>query len=111
MIRHIVCWKFLSRADGGAKSENLGKAKTMIESLRGSIPEIRSLEVGIDLTQADASSDLVLNGTFDSVAALKAYQQQYDGAMYSVGGGGYLIVVSNEPVPAAFKVNVRLARK
>ena len=78
MIRHIVCWKFLHRADGGTKSDNLGKAKTMIESLRGSIPESRSLEVGIDLTQADASSDLVLNGTFDSVAALKAYQQHPD---------------------------------
>ena len=40
---------------------------------------------------------------------LKAYQQQFPGAMYSGCGGGYLIVVSNEPVPGAFKVNVRVA--
>jgi hypothetical protein len=31
--------------------------------------------------------------------------------MYSGCGGGYLLVVSNEPVPGAFKVNVRIAQK
>lgn len=39
---------------------------------------------------------------------LKAYQRQYLGAMYSGCGGGYLIVVSKEPVPGAFQVNVRV---
>jgi hypothetical protein len=46
---------------------------------------------------------------FDLLGLLKAYQRQYLGAMYSGCGGGYLIVVSNEPVPGAFKVNVRTA--
>ena len=40
---------------------------------------------------------------------LKAYQQQYLGAMYSGCGGGYLIVVSQRPVPGAFQVNIRVA--
>jgi hypothetical protein len=44
---------------------------------------------------------------FDLLGLLKAYQRQYLGAMYSGCGGGYLIVVSNEPVPGSFKVNVR----
>ena len=47
----------------------------------------------------------------DLMPLLKAYQRQYPGAMYSGCGGGYLIVVSNELVPGAFKVNVRIARK
>jgi hypothetical protein len=47
----------------------------------------------------------------DLMPLLKAYQKQYCGAMYSGCGGGYLIVVSNEPVPGALKVNVRIARK
>jgi hypothetical protein len=47
----------------------------------------------------------------DLMPLLKAYQKQYLGAMYSGCGGGYLIVVSNEPVPGAFKVNVRIAQK
>lgn len=47
----------------------------------------------------------------DLMALLKAYQQQYLGAMYSGCGGGYLIVVSETPVPGSFKVNVRVAKK
>ena len=43
----------------------------------------------------------------DLPALLKAYQRQYPGAMFSGCGGGYLLVVSKEPVPGAFKVNVR----
>lgn len=41
---------------------------------------------------------------------LKAYQRQNPGAMYS-GCGGYLIIVSEKPVPGAFKINVRVASK
>jgi hypothetical protein len=41
---------------------------------------------------------------------LRAYQRQYAGAMYSGCGGGYLIVVSETPVPGALKVNVRTAQ-
>jgi hypothetical protein len=46
----------------------------------------------------------------DLMAILKAYQKQYLGAMYSGCGGGYLIVVSEQSVPGAFKVNVRMAQ-
>jgi hypothetical protein len=47
----------------------------------------------------------------DLMSILKAYQMEYYGAMYSGCGGGYLIVVSETPVPGAFKVNVRIAKK
>lgn len=47
----------------------------------------------------------------DLMALLKAYQRQYPGAMFSGCGGGYLIVVSERPVPGAFTVNVRVASK
>ena len=47
----------------------------------------------------------------DLVKILKAYQAQYPGAMYSGCGGGYLIVASEKPVPGAFKVTVRIAKK
>ena len=36
------------------------------------------------------------------------YQSRYAGAMYSGCGGGYLYVISDEPVPGALKVHVRL---
>jgi hypothetical protein len=43
----------------------------------------------------------------DLVGLLRVYQAQYPGAMYSGCGGGYLLVVSEEPVPGAFRVVVR----
>ena len=47
----------------------------------------------------------------DLMPILQAYQKQYPGAMYSGCGGGYLIVVSEKPVPGAFQVKVRSAPK
>ena len=47
----------------------------------------------------------------DLLPILKAYQKQHAGAMYSGCGGGYLIVVSERPVPGAFQVNVRTVKK
>ncbi len=44
----------------------------------------------------------------DLKALLRAYQSRYPGAMYSGCGGGYLFVVSRDPVPGAFHVEVRL---
>jgi hypothetical protein len=75
MIRHIVCWKFLESAQGATKGENLRTAKAMLEALPRSIPEILSLEVGIDTAQGAASGDLVLTGSFASQSALEAYQR------------------------------------
>ncbi len=46
--------------------------------------------------------------TVDLKALLRAYQAQYPGAMYSGCGGGYLFVLSDKPVPGAFKVNIRV---
>jgi hypothetical protein len=45
--------------------------------------------------------------TIDLMALLGHYQNRYAGAMYSGCGGGYLYVVSEEPVPGAFQVKVR----
>ena len=44
---------------------------------------------------------------WDLVGIMKYYQSRYAGAMYSGCGGGYLYIVSEEPVPGAFKVQVR----
>ena len=46
----------------------------------------------------------------DLMPILKAYQQEYLGAMYSGCGGGYLIVVSEKAVPGSFKINVRVEK-
>ena len=43
----------------------------------------------------------------DLLGILNYYQSRYAGAMYSGCGGGYLYVVSDEPVPGALHVQVR----
>jgi hypothetical protein len=44
----------------------------------------------------------------DLMEFLEKYQARYAGAMYSGCGGGYLYVVSDEPVPDAFHVKVHV---
>jgi hypothetical protein len=48
--------------------------------------------------------------TQDLLELLDFYQRKYAGAMYSGCGGGYLYIVSDEPVPGAFHANVRVAK-
>ncbi len=43
----------------------------------------------------------------DLTGLLKHYQSRYQGAMYSGCGGGYLFVVSEEPVAGSIRVKVR----
>jgi len=43
----------------------------------------------------------------DLVGLMRCYQSRYFGAMYSGCGGGYLYVISDEPVPGALKIHVR----
>ena len=47
--------------------------------------------------------------TLDLKAILGHYQSRYAGAMYSGCGGGYIYVVSEDPVPGAFRVSVKVA--
>jgi hypothetical protein len=44
----------------------------------------------------------------DLPGLLRYYQSRYPGAMYSGCGGGYLYVVSEESVPGAFQVKVKI---
>ena len=46
--------------------------------------------------------------TVDLIGILRYYQSRYQGAMYSGCGGGYLYVISEEPVAGALKAHIRL---
>ena len=48
--------------------------------------------------------------TIDLVGILNSYQSRYAGAMYSGCGGGYLYVVSEQPVPGSLHAQVRLRK-
>ena len=75
MIRHIVMWKFSDMANGKTREENIKIIKEDLEALFGVIPQIRSLEVGINInTESPTAFDAVLNSTFDSMEDLEAYR-------------------------------------
>ena len=73
MIKHIVMWKLHGFAEGKSKAENAAKAKQMLEALNGKIPGLLKLEVGINSTHSEGSSDLVLYSEFESTEALERY--------------------------------------
>ena len=69
MLMHIVLFKLKDR-----RAEKVAKAREKLLTLAGRVPQLRSLEVGVDLIHAERSYDLALVTTFDSLADLQAYQ-------------------------------------
>ena len=50
----------------------------------------------------------IVHANVNLVSILEYYQSRYAGAMYSGCGGGYLYVVSEETVPGAIRVKIRI---
>lgn len=71
-IRHIVMWS-LAGDTPQARHANALKLKAGFESLRGRIPGLLTLEVGIDSSHVDYACHTVLVSEFESQAALDAY--------------------------------------
>ena len=74
MVRHLVLWKLKPEAHGQSAAENARAIKEKLEALRGRVPGLLRLEVGIDFSRTDSSSDVALCAEFESRAALDAYQ-------------------------------------
>ncbi len=75
MIRHIVGWKFRESAGGSTKRDNILQARQMLESMRGVIPEIRSLEVTLGLPTEPDAQELILVTEFASMEDLELYKR------------------------------------
>jgi hypothetical protein len=69
MITHIVLLKLLH-----CSPERAEEAKQVLAGMAGRIPELRHLEVGVDVIHSDRSYDLALVARFDSLEDLQAYQ-------------------------------------
>jgi quinol monooxygenase YgiN len=74
VIRHLVLWKLKPEAHGRSAAENARAIKEKLEALRGRVPGMLRLEVGIDFSRTDSSSDVALYSEFESREALDAYQ-------------------------------------
>ena len=74
MLKHIVMWKLEEFAEGKSKAENAQWMKEHLEALIGIVPQIKSLEVGINVNTSDAAYDAVLVSTFENEEDLNLYQ-------------------------------------
>lgn len=74
MIKHIVMWNL--RGDTrDEKARAVAVLKRSFESLRGRIPGLMHLEIGVDSSRIDYACDVVLYSEFESQTALDAYAQ------------------------------------
>ena len=72
MIKHIVMWNV--RGDTPAeKSLGIAQLQRCFDSLRGRIPGLLHLEIGVDASRIDYACDVVLYSEFEDQAALDAY--------------------------------------
>ena len=74
MLKHIVMWKLKEFAEGKTKAENALIMKENLERLVGIVPEIKSLQVGINEKTSDMAYDAVLISTFEDADALARYK-------------------------------------
>jgi hypothetical protein len=76
MIKHIVFFGLAENAEGKSKLENAQIVKASLENLIHFIPEIKKIEVGINIPNATKTNfDIALNSEFDSFEAIDIYQE------------------------------------
>lgn len=74
MIKHIVFWKLKESAEGKSKEFNAIEIKNRLEKLKDSIPQIFTIEVGINCYDGEAAYDIALYSEFKSHSDYEVYQ-------------------------------------
>ena len=74
MIKHIVMIRLKETDPPEIKYDNANKLKAAIEGLMGVIPELQSMEVGLNLSTKASAYDLVLTSVFDTLESLDVYR-------------------------------------
>ena len=68
MIRHVIMWKFRA-----GEEENMNAFLNGLKALDGVIPEIRRMEVGVNVLEKN-NYDACLIADFDDLEALSRYK-------------------------------------
>ncbi len=71
-VKHIVMWNLRGETEH-ERSTNIQKLKSEFEAIRHEIPGLKTLEIGVDISQIDYACDVVLYSEFESIQALKEY--------------------------------------
>ena len=70
MVKHVVCFKLKDNCPRECE-----KAREVLLSMRGNVPQLKDIEVGVDLLQSPRSYDIHLEVLLEDQEALEAYQQ------------------------------------
>ena len=73
MIKHIVCFKL--KDNSLAECE---KARDVLMSMEGKVPELRGIKVGIDFLHSERSYDLILEVVFDDENGVSALDESIE---------------------------------
>jgi Stress responsive A/B Barrel Domain len=71
-VKHIVFWK-VAGSDEPTRLNNIEKVRMAFEALRGKIPGLLKLEIGVDVSRVDYACDVALYTEFESLQALNNY--------------------------------------
>jgi len=72
LIRHIVMWN-VRGANAAEKAAGVEQLRRSFHSLRGRVPGLMRIDIGVDSSCVDYACDVVLYSEFESQAALDAY--------------------------------------
>ena len=72
MFKHIVMWR-VAGDDTETRARNVARVTQAFEALRGRIPGLTHLEVGMDTSRVEYACDVVLYTEFESQEAVDAY--------------------------------------
>jgi hypothetical protein len=75
MIKHIVFWRLKDEVEGRGRAEVMADMKQKFEAMRGVVPGLRALEVGLDFNASADAAHIALYTEFETRAALDAYQE------------------------------------
>jgi quinol monooxygenase YgiN len=74
MIKHIVIWRLKEHAEGQDRNTNARLMKEQLKALRGVIPGLVKLEVGLELDNHQADQGhVVLYSVFENRVSLQTY--------------------------------------
>lgn len=75
MLKHIVLFKLKPAAEGASKEENAKKIKRDLEALKEAIPQIRHIEVGINVIPSETAYDIAIYSEFADEKDLNIYMK------------------------------------
>lgn len=73
MVKHIILWTLNPELSDEQKEEVKKGIKAGLESLKGVVPGLIDVKVNVDGRLASSNCDVMLDSTFESEEALKAY--------------------------------------